>query len=978
MKKIICKALAVSLFYLFIISQSTNAQVYIIENGVVSQVKTTPKVKTHYVTGRVVDASNSMPLGGEAAITLMNRDSTVLYQDSSIKYFSLTVPGSGDYIVRCTSPHYETLYKNVSVKFHKREYAVDLGVWTMFRSMEQKSWALPEVVVETTKLKFYFDKDTLIYDAQAFVTQEGFMLNEVLKKMPGLQVGDDGEIYSNGRKIDELLLNGKDFFDRNRKTILDNLPAFTLKSVKVYEKKKDAKAVLRREREFEGLVMDVRLKKQYEQFAFGNAGLGYGTGSRYQGSLFGLKYNPLYSVSAFVLANNINRKEAYHSNGSLDGTDGESGERIGNKAGLDYHIDHKYGYYALWGHVMAQYSDEMKRMLTDHLTFLNDGGIYQRMKDIDHRYTGKIETDHHIELYDKGNNKWLVQHSFSYEHFGEAHSNITGTFNADVAHCLGRLWVDSLAAEDAGYTLRQYGICREASHRKSLKEAVNGGLDVAYEYHIPHTEDILSLRASGSVQEATGDNYNHRWMSLTGQRTATDWRLNQYEREISMRKDLTLSASYSYIFSLESKLLLNFDHSEQYKKEENRLYRFNGPDGWTLGQIYPIDYLPNERTVNHVMDVNNSYQSRVTEHNNAASLKYEYHFKWRAHTFMLNVLLPLDMENKRLDYRSVNDTTLERNMISLNPAMEFKIEHNRDEKSLSLDLGYNLNHSMPVLLSLVNRTYDANPLYIVKGNPNLKNQVAHNFNGSVSYAPVRFFFTTLSLGHTYITNRVGDALWYIRETGVAVVRPCNVKGDRNTNLMMMTHLNVGRERAFSVSSMITCEWERANNYTSSSLAGPLFRNAIHHDNYSGNMGFSYSFHDSKYKAGGGLFIKYEHIDDRLQTFVAVNSCNYGFRANVSMELPRGIYFSSDMCCTCRSGYHYSSLNRDEIVWNASVKKSWGEHFTAEFVVKDVLNQRNCIYHFVNPGGGTEWEANCIKRYGMLHLVWRFGSDKKGA
>ena len=88
---------------------------------------------------------------------------------------------------------------------------------------------LGEVVVKATKLKFYMNGDTLVYNADAFNLAEGSMLNELVKKLPGVTMEKGGVINVNGKPIDTMLLNGKDFFNSDRELLLENMPAYMVK-----------------------------------------------------------------------------------------------------------------------------------------------------------------------------------------------------------------------------------------------------------------------------------------------------------------------------------------------------------------------------------------------------------------------------------------------------------------------------------------------------------------------------------------------------------------------------------------------------------------------------------------------------------------------------------------------------------------------------------------------------------------------------
>lgn len=94
-----------------------------------------------------------------------------------------------------------------------------------------------EATVTATRLKMYYKGDTLVYDALAFKLPEGSMLDDMIRQMPGVTMNDGGEIFINGRKVDELLLGSRSFMGGNSKVLLENLPYYTVKNVKVYEKR---------------------------------------------------------------------------------------------------------------------------------------------------------------------------------------------------------------------------------------------------------------------------------------------------------------------------------------------------------------------------------------------------------------------------------------------------------------------------------------------------------------------------------------------------------------------------------------------------------------------------------------------------------------------------------------------------------------------------------------------------------------------
>ena len=99
--------------------------------------------------------------------------------------------------------------------------------------------SLDEVVVTASKVQLVWRGDTLVYNADAFNVPQGSMLDRLIRQLPGVTLKENGEIRVNGRKVDYLTLNGTDFFKGNNRMMLDNLPYYTVKNIKVYDKSTD-------------------------------------------------------------------------------------------------------------------------------------------------------------------------------------------------------------------------------------------------------------------------------------------------------------------------------------------------------------------------------------------------------------------------------------------------------------------------------------------------------------------------------------------------------------------------------------------------------------------------------------------------------------------------------------------------------------------------------------------------------------------
>lgn len=281
-------------------------------------------------------------------VLVMDKDSTVLASGMSNKnegsnpaqFYIENIPLRESYIIKLSCLGYETTCVPLTVK--KKQTYADMGNVTMKRTPK----VLGEVVVKATKIKMVVKNDTIIYNADAFQLSEGSMLDNLVRQLPGVELNDAGQITVNGRFVSSLLLNGKDFFKGSPNVALENLPAYMVDKVKVYEKEQEDAYLMKDEARAKldkNLVMDVKLKKQYSVGFIANAEGGYGSDDRYFGRLFGLRFMDHSRLSFFANFNNLNQNQKPGSNGNWNRQWTPTGLTNLKAGGLDLYIDKKGG-----------------------------------------------------------------------------------------------------------------------------------------------------------------------------------------------------------------------------------------------------------------------------------------------------------------------------------------------------------------------------------------------------------------------------------------------------------------------------------------------------------------------------------------------------------------------------------------------------------------------------------------------------------
>ena len=235
------------------------------------------EIKKLKLKSKVEDIRAHKPLIGATVELLSAADSTVLQQTEAKKEysaygggqsfkwttsdFSFSVPAQpAGYIFRIAYEGFQIACVDYKLeRIGGREYERELPPFYLKPKPKEKT--MDEVVVTASKVKFYYKGDTLVYNADAFVLAEGSMLDALIKQLPGMELKSDGRIYHEGKFVDDLLLNGKKLFSHDRRLLLENLPAYTVKEVAVYDKQTEENEWLgRKDETTQRHVVDVRLK----------------------------------------------------------------------------------------------------------------------------------------------------------------------------------------------------------------------------------------------------------------------------------------------------------------------------------------------------------------------------------------------------------------------------------------------------------------------------------------------------------------------------------------------------------------------------------------------------------------------------------------------------------------------------------------------------------------------------------------------
>lgn len=264
------------------------------------------------IMGDVKDGFLKTPLT-DAKVTICRADSSVLdtakittiYKSGDRPFLAVysakVTTDANTVLVHTWKEGYDDVWQRVNIGSKETEVEVPTIEMRKMRELN-----LNEVVVKATRVKMFYRGDTIVYDATAFKLPDGSMLDALIRQMPGVTLNEAGEIFVNGRKVDELLLGSHSFMRGNKKVLMENLPYYTVQNIKVYDKQSDMSKALGYDVDPKKFVMDVNLKQEYQRGYIANVKGAVGTEDRWLGRAFALGFSDHYRFTLLGNLNNVN------------------------------------------------------------------------------------------------------------------------------------------------------------------------------------------------------------------------------------------------------------------------------------------------------------------------------------------------------------------------------------------------------------------------------------------------------------------------------------------------------------------------------------------------------------------------------------------------------------------------------------------------------------------------------------------------
>ncbi len=948
--------------------------------------------------GTIVDAFTRQAINGEVHCSLLRLDSTVIMTTKSYEHtdqgngvirtcFDFEVPeqtGTGHFLVKLEAKGYETVYK--AAKLVWKSKPIEIYLWDIpMRRSSQKMFdkQLNEVVVTATKVKFYTKGDTLVYNADAFQLQEGSMLDALVAQLPGAELKPDGRIMVNGKFVESLLLNGRDFFKGDNTVLLDNLPAYMVHQVKVYTEESETSKLLGRKVDDGRFVMDVKLKRQYAIGWLANAEAGYGTENRYLGRFFAMRYTPQSRLSLFGNLNNVNDRRKPNGNGGWGDFDVSGGLTSTKRGGLDYSVFDKRDRFQLSGNADVTYTDNENAWGGSSTNFIPGGDVYNVTSSCTNSSNLSISTQHDLKFnFLQKHHAFSLSPSFNYQKSDYNYNFLNGTFGINPVGDYAAV-LDSLFSPDWTTTIRHL-IRRNGEQAVGNSRITNGNMSFWSFFKIPYSQDGISVDGSLSCNDKRQDGFNHfLYNHYENGNLQTDWR-NRYNK--SPQHNFGAQVRTKYFWHWNQEIMLNPSYTFNYKYEsgDRMHYRLDVLDE---SADMPLGWLPSEAaTLLQALDSDNSYEGLLHRYRYDLTLDWQWqHYSKtpqgrRTAGWNVQIRPSVVLEDNRFRFTDFvgqkNEQQIHKTYVL--PQARLSLKRNTREFRHELNFAATLNSSSPSMTNLVNKTFAADPLNVTLGNPDLKQRtdIDLSFNyKSDHWLRHREQQLYGNAGWHCATNAISVSYIYDKQTGVTTSRPVNVDGNWNA------WLNVGYVTPLDKPHRLTLTTNTAANYYhlvdfsgSNPTATPL-RNTTQTAVLSEELRLNYRYRKVNVGVKGNA--AWNHANANRNDFVNANTWNIHYGANAVVDLPWAFQLSTELTMFTRRGYESSTMNRDDLVWNARLSKNFLKNrLNLMLDAWDILGNLSNVNAGIDSRSRWEYYTNVIPRYVLLRLVYRFDKQPK--
>ena len=883
--------------------------------------------QSYKVKGVVTDTLGE-PLVGATVVLLTAKDSMLTYFVSTDEKgrFIIKNISRGNYIFQISYTSYNKFEEPIDLT--GTNHTLDKGII----SLTKIAYDLKTVEIKGERIPVQFVNDTLIYDALAFDPGKNTTVEELLKKMPGIEVDEKGDIKAQGKKVEKVTVDGKEFFGNDPKVATQNLPAEAVKKVKVFDKKSEFAEATGIKDGKEKKTIDLELKEDHKNGVFGKITAGYGTDNTYLGKININRFSPKTRVSLIAKTNNTSKEgfdfsdiakmsggfsELFQSDGSLSFGAGfgmgegkykvfDGGVNLNYSPGKNIDINTSYFLKTNNNYLIKDYS---KQNFIPGLSYKTTSNSIKTSKLFGHN----INTLLKYKISKSSKLKWKFQYKY----------NLRESEKSDT---LSTLKDNSLANFQEG-------------NNNSNSKGNNFHSYITFNTKLKKVGRAIFTKISGNYSDNNGLN-NTNSVNYYYQDSPEPEIDSIYQEHKNNTNDIRINGSIAYTEPLWKLTYLIADFKQELSKNS---YDRN------LYDMYPAPGTDNDKQDIYDSDFNHS------------DAKLSFKFNGIKSQFDIGMKYQLSKQNGNYISEKRKISRIYRHWLpSVN--YNYKISQNSD-----FSMHFNSSVKAPSILQLMPIVDNSNPQYVVLGNdklePEKSNDLRINYNNYNRFDGTSLWISLSGslVENTIVNSRNVDKLFR------TVSKPVNLGKSESANLYT----------SYSVPLKILKSAISLSVYGSYDHKNTLL-NEVKSDYKMYNYRLSFDLHNYKNKyITGKIGVKYFNTITRYSVDKSSDNTydRLKYFANIKWKITKNIKFNNSIKYSTYSN-QLSDKKDKEVLWDAALLFFLqNKRYTIKLSAVDLLNQGIGYKQQSGDNYIQYTRTNRIGRYFMLSLTYSLSKFK---
>lgn len=894
------------------------------------------------VSGVLTDGNEKTPVYNSVVALLTPKDS-ILYSFTRTDKkgnFDLKNVKAGNYIVMTSHRQYADYLEDITVS----ETAKNLGTIALVSKIN----ALKEIIIKAGSIRI--KGDTTSYRASDFVVGANANVEELLKKLPGIQVDKNGVIKAMGETVQKVLVDGEEFFGDDPGMAVKNLRADAIKEVQVFDKKSD-------QAEFTGIddgetkkTINLKLKEDKKKGYFGKIDGANepftGSDSRYNTNLMFSSFKGKRKISAFLLNGNTGQ----------DGLSWQDNDRFGGGASnvsMNMDDDGNVDYEWTGGN-----NDEEPYVDTQNGFVKNTNAGLQYSNKWNDKQTLNLTPNYNKQIYTNNNNRktqtpvgetQLIENTSKVSHVDRSNFKLNAIYDVKI-DSLNSLRItaktnfyDTESDEFTdGNTTGSDGLLKNKQLKTFTTDSYKTSLSasILFKHKFAKPRRTFSVNASGNTLSSDANNFL-KSSNETYEDGVFSNRVDLDQNKIDEKTSQNLTVNVTYTEPIGKKYAMQFGYQVTQNKGESDYLTYNYSD--LTGEY---DVLVNSLS-------NQFNQTIVT---NKPNIRLSYNSKKINYNFGTGVgFTSFDLEDQTLNKE------YKRNYTNFFPSANFTFKY---KSNSNLRINYQGATKQPTLNQLQPLRDNQDFFNQTLGNPDLKQSFTNSFNlfnSTYSILTETHFYQSLSYRTT--SNLISYSRVIDPETALTITKPINTNGNYSVNLYIGYGFKL-KKLDLQVSLNPNINYNKSVNSI----------NLITNDSKTLNSGFSVYLNKSKAKK---YDISLSNNFSNSRNATSQNDEIKSFNTN-NLALDIGVYYkekwklSTDYNLSTRQKTVDFQDNLTNQLWNVRLQRTFkNDEFTAYIMVRDILNQNIGIRRYVYENSITEEQNDRLKRYAMIGFTWNF-------